>query len=106
MAVILTVGLINILFTVWTSIPYLKKGGDSLLYFGNIATMDIKQFDIKSSNETEDGGLADLRGQVHVLARGLHAKFRFLKIAGILLLIQAVFFLPLVILIVTNIKHQ
>lgn len=105
MAVLLVAGLANILFTVWTSIPFLKKGGDSLLYFGNVATINVEEFAAQSACETEDRGLVDLRRQVHVLARGLHAKFRYLKIAGTLLLIQAVFFFPLVVLIVINLKQ-
>lgn len=104
MAILLVVGTTNILFTMWTSMPFLKTGGTSLLYFGSVAKMTPQAFYTRSSAEDAQAGLDDLRTQVHVLAQGLRKKFRRLFVAGTLLMIQFMFFIPLIYTIVKNLK--
>jgi hypothetical protein len=105
MIVLILLGIVIMIVVILAATPFISKGTDSLHYFGSIACQTHADFSIKSlgtiSNEDE---LKDLRAQVHQLACGLSSKFRRLKIAGILFTIQFVLFLPLLMLIIHNLK--
>lgn len=104
MICLIALGMVNIILVTWTSTPFLKKGSDSLLYFGALAAMDAATFSRKSEQETEDEHLKDLRNQNHILARGLKGKFKKLRLAGILFIVQFALFIPLIINIIKNLK--
>jgi hypothetical protein len=101
---LIALGMTNIILVTWTSTPFLKKGSNSLLYFGAIAEMDAATFSRKSEQETDAEHLKDLRHQTHILAKGLNRKFKKLKVAGILFLVQFTFFIPLILNIIKNLK--
>lgn len=104
MGALITLGVANLLILTWTSLPFVSKNKTSLFYFGSIAKMSVGNFSIKSAERTTDEELTDLRIQVHSLAAGLQSKFKRLRTAGILLIAQVVFFIPLVIYIINHIK--
>ena len=104
MIILISAGVANLLFITWTSIPFLSKEANSLLYFGAIAQLTPDEFQTRSSGASTDAQLNDLRNQVHALATGLHRKFKRLQVAGYLLLFQFAFFIPLIILIIKNLK--
>jgi hypothetical protein len=101
---LIALGVANLLILTWTSLPFVSKNKTSLFYFGSIACMPANDFTIKSAARTSDQELADLRLQVHSLATGLQSKFKRLRIAGMLLIVQVIFFIPLVIYIINHIK--
>lgn len=104
MAILISAGVANLLLITWTSIPFQSKEDNSLLYFGAVSKLTQAEFQHRSSTALADGEITDLRNQVHALATGLHKKFKRLQLAGYLLMIQFVFFIPLIILIVKNLK--
>jgi len=105
MDVLLSLGLANLLLITTSSIPFLKKGGTSLLFFGSVASLSAPNFATQSAAETTESELTDLRNQVHALATGLHRKFTHLRLAGYLLLLQFILFIPLIIQIIQHLKH-
>jgi hypothetical protein len=104
MGTLITLGVSNLLILTWTSLPFLSKNKTSLLYFGSIAGMVASDFLSKSSARTYDEELQDLRLQVHSLASGLRSKFRRLEVVGFLLIVQVIFFIPLVAYIIKHVK--
>ena len=84
--------------------PFMQSGGSSLLYFGSVAKMSAVDFHTKSIAEGTQTAEDDLRTQVHLLAMGLEKKFNRLAVAGLLLMLQFVFFFPLIYTIVKNLK--
>ncbi len=104
MGALISLGVANLLILTWTSLPFLSKNKTSLFYFGSIANMSVNDFTLKSAARTTDEELADLRLQAHSLATGLQSKFKRLRIAGILLIVQVIFFIPLVIYIINHVK--
>jgi hypothetical protein len=104
MIILISAGVANLLFITWTSIPFLSKEANSLLYFGAIAQLASDEFQTRSSGASTDAQLNDLRNQVHALATGLYRKFKRLQVAGYLLLFQFAFLIPLIILIIKNLK--
>jgi hypothetical protein len=104
MVILISLGVTNLLLITWTSMPFLSKEENSLLYFGAVAKLTQAGFRGRSASALADAELDDLRDQVHALATGLRTKFKRLQIAGCLLMIQFAFFIPLIILIVKNLK--
>ena len=78
------------------SMPYFsaKSEIESLYYFASIGQKEPKEFLDLSKNQTKKGNLKDLRNQVYVLSKGLKSKFRKLKWACALLIIQFVLLAP------------
>ena len=104
MITLLSIGLANMIMVIVTSNPYLKGKTGSLLFFADVVAIPENQFSHLSENETDQQALEDMRGQMYRLAEGLNKKFRRLRIAGRLMMIQFLLFVPLVILIIKNIK--
>lgn len=102
---ILGVGTLS--FLIVASIPFFTQNSNSLYYFGGIGSMDLKKFEDSSKKRNDDDDLKDLRSQVHILSKGLNAKFVKLKIAGILLFIQftLVLILSLILLIIKYLTY-
>jgi hypothetical protein len=104
MAVLLSLGLAIMIVVTFTSIPFLSAPSCSFLFFGDIADRSFQTFADQSKVETDEAAKNDLRGQAHVLATGLTAKFKRLKLVGILMLIQFILFIPLILTIIFNLK--
>ncbi len=101
---LILIGLIVMLVIIFASIPYLTAHNSSVFYFRSVSKMTLSDFSTQSSMCTTDQELADLREQTHSLAKGLWFKFRYLKIACILLFIQFCLFIPFLILLFNNLK--
>jgi hypothetical protein len=84
--------------------PYLSKKGSSMFYFNSISTKENKEFAKESMNYKEEDELADLRIQVYDLASGLRKKYLRLRIAGIFFTIMFFIIIPLIVLIIINLK--
>lgn len=104
MITLLALGLSNMIILLVTSTPYLSRQTGSLLFFADVAAVAESQFRHLSENETDQQAMDDMRSQVHKLAAGLAKKFRRLQIAGLIMMTQFALFIPLVILIINNIK--
>ena len=98
------IGLITMIVLVHASIPYTGKKSESRYFFGSISGLPADQFYSKSFECNDDEELVDLRCQVHQLAVGLKSKFKKLKWAGWLLTIHFILLIPIIILILTNLK--
>ncbi len=97
-------GLINLLILVLASRPYLTDETNSLLFFQSIESMGETNFKKKSADESEDEEIEDLRTQTFKLASGLKSKFKKLYVVGNLFAIQIFIYIPLIILILKNLK--
>lgn len=100
----IALGLSSMIIVIIAAIPYMRESSISMLYFHSICSVDEKSFCKKSSEYTNEEELTDLRVQVHRLASGLKKKYKRLKIAGILYTIMFFCLIPLILLIVTNLK--
>jgi hypothetical protein len=100
----MVLGLVNLLIIILASRPYLTDESDSLLFFQSVDSMGEQDFKNKSKDETEDEELEDLRTQTCKLASGLKSKFKKLYMVGNLFAIQIVSFIPLIILLIKNLK--
>lgn len=105
MIILIGLGITIMITVVVAATPFLGNNSNSLYFFGYIACLDSPDFCLKSSTPcTDEDELKDLRNQVHQLAKGLKGKFGKLKIAGMLFTIQFCLFLPLVLMILCNLK--
>jgi len=99
---LLGIGIFIMILLVNAAMPYLSKRRHSIHYFGSISNHSESEFRQKSSEVDSSKEVDDLRSQVYQLSVGLSKKFRKLRIAGILFIIQFAFFIPLIILLITN----
>lgn len=97
LAAIITLGVGSLILLALASMPYFSSKSDieSLYYFASIAQKGPREFFELSKNQNIKGNLKDLRNQVYVLSKGLKSKFRKLKWACGLLIIQFVLLAPL-----------
>ncbi|WP_320167836.1 Pycsar system effector family protein [Mangrovibacterium marinum] len=77
-----------LIIVIWSATPYLTRGGESMYYYGSIASKSKEEFSNSSERQESDEDLADLRNQVHGLAKGLSQKFGLLYWAGRVYLIM------------------
>lgn len=102
---VIGLGLAIMIIVIMASKPYLTTDTNSMHYFGSISCMAKDEYSNRSGTAcTEEEELIDLRAQVHALSCGLADKFKKLKLAGTLFTIQFCLFIPLVLLIVFNLK--
>mgnify|MGYP005990600667 CR=1 FL=1 len=101
-SLILGLGLITLIILILASIPYFSKKPNSLFYFGTIGPLSKDDFIEKSKKYDSKDELKDLRGQVHILSKGLNKKFERLKLSGHLLVIQFIGLVPLIIIFLIN----
>lgn len=102
---VIGLGLGIMIVVITASTPFLVTTIDSIHYFGSISCMTKDQYCNKSSTQcAEEDELIDLRGQVYQLSCGLAGKFKKLKWAGKLFTIQFYLFIPLILLIISNLK--
>jgi hypothetical protein len=104
MLLVMGIGLTAMLITILASRPYLTKETDSLLFFQSVSNMGQTEFETQSSTATEEQEINDLRIQTFQLACGLKAKFTKLLLVASLFAIQFALFIPLIILILNNLK--
>lgn len=97
LAAIIALGVCSLVVLALASMPYFspKSEVESLYYFASIGQKEPKEFFELSKNQTNKGNLKDLRNQVFILSKGLKSKFRKLKWACGLLIIQFVLLAPL-----------
>lgn len=100
---------LSILFTVKALMPFLKDNHQrsdvpSMIYFGGIARHELSYFKEKFQNSTSDSMLDDLIQQAHCLAHGLDRKYKNLKKASQFVVAQFIAMLPLLFLIIKNLK--
>jgi hypothetical protein len=110
-ALLLLANLLSLLFTVWAIMPFLtdnhnQPAAPSLIYFGGIAKHELPYFKEKFSSLTDPAMLDDLMQQVHCLARGLDSKYKKLKRASQFVIVQFIVMIPLLLLIVNNLKDD
>ncbi|QYH40553.1 hypothetical protein GYM62_17755 [Algoriphagus sp. NBT04N3] len=98
------IGLITMIILVFASIPYSGKKSESRYFFGSISSLSADQFYSKSLDCNDEDELIDLRCQVYQLSIGLESKFEKLKWSGWLLTAQFTLLIPIIILILTNLK--
>ena len=102
---VIGLGIATMIIVIIASTPFLSRSTESMLYFGSISCMTKEQYHVKSGTVcSEEDELIDLRTQVHQLSCGLAYKFKQLKLAGALITIQFCLFIPLILLIVCNLK--
>ena len=105
MILLIGLGVANMIVVVMASTPFLTNDVESLLYFGSVSCMSTKEYYQKSlAGCTEEQELKDLRDQAHQLSKGLAKKFKKLKLAGRLFTVQFFLFIPLIIVIIINLK--
>lgn len=105
MIALILIGIVIMIIVILAATPFISKDTDSLHYFGSISCQSHEEFCTKSFEcISEEDELKDLRMQVHQLARGLSSKFYRLKTAGVLFTIQFTLFIPLLMLIIHNLK--
>lgn len=99
------IGLSIMIMVVGASTPFLAIGTESMHFFGSISKMSAGDYCDKSCNlNSGEEELKDLRLQVHQLSRGLTNKFTKLMWAGHLFKIQFFLFIPLILLLISNLK--
>ncbi|GAB3999488.1 hypothetical protein GCM10028807_49850 [Spirosoma daeguense] len=104
MSVLLLLGIIIMIIVTKALIPYLGQPTNSILFFGDISRFDHPAFADFSKTLSNEDELSDFRRQVHQLSIGLLAKFRKLRLVGQLMIAQFILFVPLIFMIVTNLK--
>jgi len=105
MIALILIGIVIMIIVILAATPFVSKDTDSLHYFGSISCQSHEEFCTKSIEcISEEDELKDLRMQVHQLACGLSSKFYRLKMAGILFTIQFTLFIPLLMLVIHNLK--
>lgn len=102
---LIALGFTSMLILIVTSIPHLKSNGKSIHFFQSISNMGETEFMSKSEKNDLNEEMKDLRKQVFHLANGLSKKFKRLRIALILLVIQMTLIVPYIILIITHLKQ-
>ncbi len=97
LAAIILFGVGSLILLALASMPYFSPKSDveSLYYFASIAQKDKKEFFALSKKQDKKEDVKDLRNQVFVLSQGLKSKFKKLKWACGLLIIQFVLLAPL-----------
>lgn len=103
---VIGIGVLIMIIITFASTPFLDSEKKSLLYFGCISAMSRDCFITKSNGSSEEENLNDLRNQVYDLATGLRQKFTKLRLAGRLFTLQFILFVPLLIVLIYNIKHK
>ncbi len=96
LAAIIAFGVCSLILLALASMPYFSKKTEieSLYYFASIGQKKSQHFCELSKNQDKKADVKDLRNQVYVLSKGLISKFRKLKWACILLIIQFVLLAP------------
>ncbi len=102
---ILCIAIVCALLMILASTPYLSKETNSVYYFGSISKMNNGDFMVKSYSLSNEDDLDDLRLQTHSLATGLKRKFKRLRLASMLIALQILLCIPLIILIICNLKQ-
>jgi hypothetical protein len=100
----IALGLTAMIIVITAATPYLSRQTTSMFYFNSIASKEEKSFSRESSKYSNEDELSDLRTQVHGLAHGLKMKFKWLRIAGIVYTVMFLALIPLIILIIKNLK--
>jgi hypothetical protein len=100
---------LSIFFTIRALMPFLKDThrkteSPSLIYFGGIARHELPYFKEKFNAANADSLLDDLIQQAHCLAIGLDSKYKNLKRASHFVVAQFIVMLPLLFLIIKNLK--
>lgn len=103
---VIGIGVLIMIIVIFASTPFLDSKKKSLLYFGCIAAMSRESFISKSKGSGSEEELSDLRNQVYDLATGLRQKFTKLRLAGRLFTLQFILFIPLLIILIHNIKQK
>lgn len=106
LSLLITLGVTIMIIVIMASTPFLDSKKQSLFYFGCIAGMHRESYLTKSKIYSDEDELFDLRNQVYDLATGLHLKFSRLRLAGWLFTIQFVLFIPLLIILIYNLKQN
>lgn len=104
MTATIALGLTVMIIVILASTPFLSKESDSILYFGAISRLSVTDYCDRSTSCAAEDELADLRNQAYRLSKGLEKKFKKLKMAGTLITLQFILFIPLILLIITNLK--
>lgn len=94
----------SLFLTSWALLPYQRSGSNSLVFFGDIASLTEANFLRKFSEQQEDDVTGDLQRQVYLLSKGLVFKFKLLRWAAYFLFVSyAVLFFASITLII-NLK--
>lgn len=99
---IIIIASISVIYTIWSSLPYLGNNNDSVFYFGYVSNLSLKDLLSKLETTSTESSARDLAQQLHALAQGLKNKFNKLRIAGALLIIEFTLIALLSILFITT----
>lgn len=103
------VNVASILLTIDALTPFLTGSNNSasspsLLYFGGISREDFQTYKLRVKGQEDEELLDDLIEQSHCLAKGLERKYDRLKLNSKLIFFQFCLMLPLLLLIIKNLK--
>lgn len=104
-------GVISIVATIFAINPFLLSGkkksrNRSLIFFGSIAEYQKENFIKTFLDQDSSRILNDTVTQTWFLAKGLDLKYKRLKIAGYLLIIQFVLLIPIIFCITKNLINN
>lgn len=99
---IIIIASISVIYTIWSSLPYLRSDNDSVFYFGYVSNLSLKDLLSKLEASSTESSAQDLAQQLHALAQGLENKFNKLRIAGALLILEFTLIALLSILFITT----
>lgn len=99
------IGLAIMILVIQALAPFTESTStDSIFYFGSISSQREIIFHERSKNITKEEELSDLRTQAQNLSIGLKNKFKTLRLVGVLFTIQFILFVPLITLLIINLK--
>lgn len=93
-----------LIIVIWAATPYLTRGIESMYYYCSIASKSKEEFGDASEKQKAGDDLADLRDQVHGLAKGLAKKFKLLYFAGRLYFMMFIAIAVFAISVLINLK--
>lgn len=108
---LISLSIISLTIIVKAIYPYLKSGNStqdkyhSLIFFKSVAEYSsLEKFQKEYSSQTEDAVTDDMEKQVYELAQGLKKKYNLISVAGWFIYAEIILLLPLLILIISNLK--
>ena len=99
----------SIFYTLSAMTPFLKisfgsNTDDSLISFGGIAKFEEVDFHSRFKDQTDNKIIEDYQNQIYTLSKGLNDKYKWLQQAGFFLTIEFITLIPLLSLLIYNLK--
>lgn len=99
----------SIFYTLLAMTPFLKinfgsNTDDSLVFFGGITKYEEADFHLRFRNQLDNEIIEDYQNQIYTLSKGLNDKYKWLQEAGFFLIIEFMILIPLLSLLIYNLK--